>query len=79
MSPQTLTAPAKINLCLLLGGTRDDGRHELVTLFESVSLTDILTVSVADADAVVCEGVPGPNLVADALAGLRAAGWAAPP
>ncbi|MEO8968640.1 MAG: 4-(cytidine 5'-diphospho)-2-C-methyl-D-erythritol kinase [Solirubrobacteraceae bacterium] len=79
MSPQTLTAPAKINLCLLLGGTRDDGRHELVTLFESVSLTDILTVSVTDADAVVCEGVPGPNLVADALAGLRAAGWAAPP
>ena len=24
-------APAKINLCLYLGPTRDDGRHELVT------------------------------------------------
>lgn len=79
MSARTLIAPAKINLCLLLGGTRDDGRHELVTLFESVTLADILTVSVAESDAVVCPGVPGPNLVAAALAGLRAAGWAAPP
>ena len=45
MSTHTLLAPAKVNLCLLLGGTRDDGRHELVTLFESVSLADTLTVT----------------------------------
>ena len=31
------------------------------------------------ADEVVCEGVAGPNLVADAVAALRAAGWDAPP
>jgi len=79
VSPRTLTAPAKINLCLLLGGTREDGRHELVTLFESVTLADILTVSVGESDAVLCPSVPGPNLVADALAGLRAVGWGAPP
>lgn len=79
MDTHTLIAPAKINLCLLLGGTRDDGRHELVTLFESVTLTDTLTVSAADVDEVLCDGVAGPNLVADALAGLRAAGWDAPP
>ena len=74
-------APGKVNLCLYLGGTREDGRHELVTVYESVSLTDTLTlaVGVSDTDAVVCADVPGPNLVADALEELRSAGWAAPP
>lgn len=72
-------APAKVNLCLFLGPVRGDGRHELVTLFESVSLYDELEVSAGAGDEVVCPGVEGPNLVADALAGLRACGWAAPP
>ena len=79
MDTHTLIAPAKVNLCLLLGGRRDDGRHELVTLFESVTLADTLTVSVAEVDEVICDGVAGPNLVADALAGLRTEGWDAPP
>ncbi len=72
-------APAKINLCLYLGPTRDDGRHDLVTLFDAVSLFDDLEVSPADRDEVVCEGVTGPNLVADALSALRESGWEAPP
>ena len=72
-------APAKINLCLYLGPTRDDGRHELVTLFDSVSLFDDLEVTSAAQDEVVCDGVDGPNLVSDALGALRGAGWAAPP
>ena len=72
-------APAKINLCLYLGPTRADGRHELVTLFDSVSLFDDLEISAAVNDTVVCEGVTGPNLVSDALGALRGAGWAAPP
>lgn len=74
-------APAKLNLCLFLGATREDGRHELVTVFESVSLADELELSVRDAgpDEVVCQGVPGENLVADALAALREEGWSAPP
>ena len=72
-------APAKINLCLYLGPTRDDGRHELVTLFDSVALFDDLEVTGATADDVVCEGVSGPNLVRDALDALRQAGWDAPP
>jgi 4-diphosphocytidyl-2-C-methyl-D-erythritol kinase len=38
-------APGKVNLCLFLGGLRADGRHELVTLFESVSLADELVLS----------------------------------
>jgi 4-diphosphocytidyl-2-C-methyl-D-erythritol kinase len=72
-------APAKINLCLYLGPTRDDGRHELVTLFDAVGLFDELEVCAADRDEVVCEGVTGPNLVADALSALREDGWEAPP
>lgn len=72
-------AAAKINLCLYLGPTRDDGRHELVTLFDAVTLFDDLEVTAAARDEVVCDGVDGPNLVSDALRALRGAGWAAPP
>jgi 4-diphosphocytidyl-2-C-methyl-D-erythritol kinase len=74
-------APAKINLCLFLGPTRADGRHQLVTLFDSVGLADelVVTESADGADHVLCDGVSGPNLVADALVALRATGWAPPP
>ena len=73
-------APGKVNLCLFLGGVREDGRHELVTLFESVSLADelVLTTLPGGNDEVVAPGVEGPNLVADALAGLRARDWPGP-
>jgi 4-diphosphocytidyl-2-C-methyl-D-erythritol kinase len=73
-------APAKVNLCLLLGGVRADGRHELVTVFESLSLCDELSLRGGAArDEVVCPGVDGPNLVSAALERLRSAGWDAPP
>jgi len=77
--PITERAPAKINLCLYLGPSRADGRHELVTLFDAVSLFDELEVTGAARDEVICDGVDGPNLVSDALGALRGAGWAAPP
>jgi 4-diphosphocytidyl-2-C-methyl-D-erythritol kinase len=72
---------AKVNLCLFLGDPRRDGRHELVTLFESVGLIDDLVITPslgARSDQVICDTVPGPNLVSEALAGLRDAGWSAP-
>jgi 4-diphosphocytidyl-2-C-methyl-D-erythritol kinase len=75
-------APAKLNLSLFLGGPRPDGRHELVTLLESISLFDELELAVRSdgaADEVVCAGVEGPNLVDAALRELRSRGWAAPP
>ncbi len=68
----------KVNLCLFLGPVREDGRHELVTLYESISLADELSLTESDADEVVCPGVNGPNLVSAALEGLRARGWGAP-
>jgi 4-diphosphocytidyl-2-C-methyl-D-erythritol kinase len=84
--PLRALAPAKINLGLFLGPTRVDGRHELVTVMQSISLADELrlepVVGLAR-DEVVCPGVPGPakeNLVARAFAAFReATGWRVPP
>lgn len=74
-------APGKVNLALFLGGTREDGRHELVTLFQALSLADTLDLEVLGdgGDVVECPGVEGENLVAQALSGLRARGWGGPP
>jgi len=81
-------APAKINLGLFIGPPRaSDGRHELVSVMQSISLADELTLEPAPADApgdeLVCPGLPGApqeNLAARALGAFRAAtGWDAPP
>ena len=74
-------APAKVNLCLFLGPPRADGRHELVTVFESISLADQLELTVLDTgpDEVTCPGVEGPNLVSAALEAVRGHGWDGPP
>ena len=74
----TERAPAKINLCLYLGPTRDDGRHELVTVMEPLELADTVTLERGSAaeDEVVCPGVEGPNLALTALERFRqATGW----
>jgi 4-diphosphocytidyl-2-C-methyl-D-erythritol kinase len=70
-----LHAPAKLNLCLYLGPTREDGLHELCSLFEPLALADLIEVEPAEHDEVVCPGVEGENLAARAMAELRAAGW----
>jgi 4-diphosphocytidyl-2-C-methyl-D-erythritol kinase len=75
----TLRAPAKLNLCLYLGRTRDDGLHELRSLFCPLTLSDRIVVTEADEDEVVCPDVEGPNLVEAALAALRARGWSRGP
>lgn len=81
-------APAKVNLGLFLGPTRaSDGRHELVSVMQSISLADELRLEPAAAgaerDELICPGLPGPaeeNLAARALAAFRAAsGWDAGP
>ncbi|HEU4906080.1 MAG TPA: hypothetical protein VFT19_08205 [Solirubrobacterales bacterium] len=72
-------APAKLNLCLFLGPRREDGLHELCSLFEPLALADEIEVSEAERDEVLCPGVEGENLAARALAALRESGWEAPP
>jgi 4-diphosphocytidyl-2-C-methyl-D-erythritol kinase len=88
MSVHRALAPAKVNLGLFVGGARaSDGKHELVTVMQSISLADELTLepasSAARGDEVLCPGVPGPpeeNLAAAALRAFRAStGWDAPP
>ena len=74
----TERAPAKINVCLFVGGKRaPDGRHEIVSVMQAVDLADELRLGRAsEADEVCCPGVEGPNLVADAIAAFRArTGW----
>src|SRR5215203_2994877 len=68
-------APAKLNLCLYLGAVREDGLHELCSLFEPLALADLIRVSAAEHDEVLCQGVEGENLAARALTGLRERGW----
>jgi 4-diphosphocytidyl-2-C-methyl-D-erythritol kinase len=80
-SGTVVTAPAKLNLCLYVGPRREDGLHEIRSLFEPLELSDRLRVerSGSGTDEVVCPVVEGPNLAAKALAALRDAGWASPP
>jgi 4-diphosphocytidyl-2-C-methyl-D-erythritol kinase len=73
-------ARAKINLCLFVGPRRGDGRHEVVTLMDSLSLCDDVRMDTDApglvADEVLCPGVTGPNLAADALRAFRqVTGW----
>jgi 4-diphosphocytidyl-2-C-methyl-D-erythritol kinase len=77
--PGTLRAPAKLNLCLYVGPRRDDGLHEIRSLFEPLELADELRITEADEDEVVCEGIEAPDLTARALAALREHGWDGPP
>jgi 4-diphosphocytidyl-2-C-methyl-D-erythritol kinase len=78
--PLRALAPAKINLGLFMGPPRADGRHELVSVMQSISLADELTLRHAspgaECDEVVCPGVAGENLAARALELFReATGW----
>jgi 4-diphosphocytidyl-2-C-methyl-D-erythritol kinase len=78
--PLCVLAPAKINLGLFVGPTRTDARHELVSVMQSISLADELTLEHAPAgaecDEVVCPGVTGENLATRALELFRGAtGW----
>jgi 4-diphosphocytidyl-2-C-methyl-D-erythritol kinase len=70
----TGAAPAKINLALVVGPLRDDGKHELVTLLQRVDLGDRIAVEPAEQTTV--EGFAGDTIVRAALAALEAPhGW----
>jgi 4-diphosphocytidyl-2-C-methyl-D-erythritol kinase len=72
-------APAKVNLNLYLGPLRADGRHELLSAMQSITLCDELEMADGERDEVVCAAIAGPNLAATALGAFRAAtGWDGP-
>ncbi len=73
----TQTAYAKINLALHLRGRRDDGYHELETVFAFVDGGDRLSAKPASEDRIITSGEfasamgnPFDNIVAKALAAL---------
>ena len=60
-----LPAPAKINLALVVGPRRGDGKHEVVTLLQRIDLAD--RVSVEPSPVLKVAGFPGDTLVRRAL------------
>lgn len=65
-----MIAHAKINVCLFLGATRADGKHELVSVMQSLEWGDAITAEPAERDEVICPGVEEPNIVSAALAAV---------
>lgn len=67
-------APAKLNLALVVGPQRADGKHELVTVFQRVDFGDRITVEPAHETTIA--GFPEDTIVRAALALLDAPhGW----
>ncbi|MEY4313187.1 MAG: 4-diphosphocytidyl-2-C-methyl-D-erythritolkinase [Actinomycetota bacterium] len=52
----TATAPGKINVCLHVGPLRDDGYHDVATIYQAVSLLEEVTATESDDFAVTFSG-----------------------
>jgi 4-diphosphocytidyl-2-C-methyl-D-erythritol kinase len=61
-------ASAKINLALVVGPLREDGKHEVLTVLQRVGLSDRIDLEPAPSTTV--EGFPDDTLVRDALRAL---------
>lgn len=78
MSETALTLPsfAKINWLLKVLGKRPDGFHELCTVFQTVSLSDLIRFTPADDLSLTCSDpripLDGSNLIMRAAEALRA-------
>jgi 4-diphosphocytidyl-2-C-methyl-D-erythritol kinase len=71
-----IPAAAKINLSLLVGPTREDGLHEIVTVMQRIDLCD--AVEVAPAQDLAVEGFRKDTIVRAALEGLATAAGVEP-
>lgn len=56
MSPVTVRVPAKVNLQLFVGSEREDGFHDLATVYHAVSIYDEVTALPGDHLTVSVEG-----------------------
>lgn len=67
----SLFSPAKLNLSFRVLKKRDDGYHEIASIFQAVSLGDYLNVELSNKDTFVCDDPTIPsdtsNLVIKAL------------
>jgi 4-diphosphocytidyl-2-C-methyl-D-erythritol kinase len=71
-----LLAPGKINLALVVGPTRPDGRHEVATVLQRISLADRITL--AESEGLRVEGFAEDTLVRHALEQFAAAAGTKP-
>ena len=69
-------ATAKLNLALVVGPTRADGKHEVATVLQRLALAD--RVELKPAARLTVDGFADDTLVRDALASLAADGGVAP-
>ena len=69
-------APAKLNLALVVGPTRPDGKHEVATVLQRIDLGD--RVAIVPAPALTVEGFAGDTLVRTALEQLAASAGVEP-
>src|ERR1700751_6186391 len=58
-------AAAKINLALVVGPARDDGKHAVLTVLQLIDL--VARIQLEEASELLVEGFAGDTLVADAL------------
>jgi 4-diphosphocytidyl-2-C-methyl-D-erythritol kinase len=63
-------APAKVNLALVVGPLREDGKHEVATVLQRVDLGD--RVALADASELAVDGFADDTIVREALRRLAA-------
>ena len=64
-SVKSAAAPAKINLALVVGPVRADGKHEVATVLQRIDLAD--RISFQAADEIEVHGFPEDTLVREAL------------
>jgi 4-diphosphocytidyl-2-C-methyl-D-erythritol kinase len=65
---KSVAAHAKINLALIVGPVRADGKHELATVLQRIELAD--RISLEAADEVEVHGFPEDTLVGEAVRAL---------
>lgn len=71
-----LSAPAKINLALVVGPLSDEGKHEVATVLQRVALAD--EIALASGERLTVSGFDGDTIVSGALAALAAAAGVEP-
>jgi 4-diphosphocytidyl-2-C-methyl-D-erythritol kinase len=71
-----LAAHAKINLALVVGATRPDGKHEVTTVLQRIEVADRITLE--PASSLHVEGFEGDTLVCRALESLGEAAGVEP-
>ena len=71
-----MRAPAKINLSLVVGPVRPDGKHQVATVLQAIDLCD--DIELASAETLGVEGFSEDTIVRDALVALAEAAGVMP-